>query len=226
MNKNLNENEYKIYNRLLEYKEHFYSTISIILSNNQELELEFNLGKFSHLMGLHYCDKNNNYASVYAKNIIYNKLSDFEIYNDVIKSRKIPLKSFKDRVLTINFFLKNLEKARFVSMNNKNTTIKSVNFLLEINDNKYLQLGLAIDKCGTYYMETFLVRNNDNNIKYIPNCTIKDIYKKTSEKIIRFSFDTEKQAKLDEVAKIDKNYDYHEALNKSIEEIKQEKINI
>ena len=75
-------------------------------------------------------------------------------------------------------------------------------------------------------METFLVRNNDNNIKYIPNCTIKDIYKKTSEKIIRFSFDTEKQAKLDEVAKIDKNYDYHEALNKSIEEIKQEKINI
>ena len=108
-------------------------------------------------------------------------------------------------------------------MNNKNTTIKSVNFLLEINDNKYLQLGLAIDKCGTYYMETFLVRNNDNNIKYIPNCTIKDIYKKTSEKIIRFSFDTEKQAKLDEVAKIDKNYDYHEALNKSIEEIKHEK---
>lgn len=128
MNKNLNENEYKIYNRLLEYKEHFYSTISIILSNNQELELEFNLGKFSHLMGLHYCDKNNNYASVYAKNIIYNKLSDSKIYNDVIKSRKIPLKSFKDRVLTINFFLKNLEKARFVSMNNKNTTIKSVNF--------------------------------------------------------------------------------------------------
>ena len=50
MNKNLNENEYKIYNRLLEYKEHLYSTISIILSNNQELELEFNLGKFSHLM--------------------------------------------------------------------------------------------------------------------------------------------------------------------------------
>ncbi|MDK9582554.1 hypothetical protein QQA44_07015, partial [Sneathia vaginalis] len=62
-------------------------------------------------LGLHYCDKNNNYASVYAKNIIYNKLSDSKIYNDVIKSRKIPLKSFKDRVLTINFIFKEFRKS-------------------------------------------------------------------------------------------------------------------
>lgn len=152
MNKRLNENEYKIYNRLLEYEKHYYSTISVILSNNQEIELDFNISKFSHLMGLHYCNKNNDYATVYAKKIIYNKLTDAKIYNDVIEAKKIPLKSFKDRALTINFFLKNLEKARFVSVNNKNTTIKSMNFLLEINDNKYLELGLAIDKCGSYYM--------------------------------------------------------------------------
>ena len=52
---------------------------------------------------------------------------------------------------------------------------------------------------------------------------LKNIYEYVNDELKYFSFDTEKQAKLDKVAKIDKNYDYHEALNKSIEEIKKEK---
>ena len=54
---------------------------------------------------------------------------------------------------------------------------------------------------------------------------LKNIYEYVNDELKYFSFDTEKQAKLDKVAKIDKNYDYHEALNKSIEEIKKRKAN-
>ena len=52
---------------------------------------------------------------------------------------------------------------------------------------------------------------------------LKNIYEYVNDELKYFSFDSEKQEKLDKVTKIDKNYDYHEALNKSIEEIKNEK---
>lgn len=49
--------------------------------------------------------------------------------------------------------------------------------------------------------------------------TIKT-YDEQKEKYLPFSFDKEKQAKLDKIEKIAPNYDYNSALNKAIEEIK------
>lgn len=71
-------------------------------------------------------------------------------------------------------------------------------------------------------MKTYFVENNKdyyNKTKIFENIINISYYNEQEEKYLPFSFDKEKQAKLDEVEKITSNYDYHSALNKSIDEI-------
>lgn len=74
-------------------------------------------------------------------------------------------------------------------------------------------------------MKTYFVEDNKdyyNKTKIFENITNISYYNEEKEKYLPFSFDKEKQVKLDEVEKIAPNYDYHKALNKAIDEIKEE----
>ena len=216
--------EYSIYNILNEYVSNYGKNIIITFENLDNVDFYFDLKKIAHLMGLHYCNDERNNAGKEANNILLNKMNDDEIFKKIWKFNKKYLKAVIDRIDNISLFLKNLENARITRKSNvTNKSINSIYFLVQINKNKVLEIGLGKDTTDQYYLETFLVRNNDNNIDYSLNSKVLSIETYENDKLKYFSFDTEKQAKLDEVAKIDKNYDYHEALNKSIEEIKNEK---
>ena len=216
--------EYSIYNILNEYVSYYGKNIIITFENFDNIDFYFDLKKIAHLMGLHYCNDKRNNAGKEANNILLNKINDDEILKKIDKFNKKYLKAVIDRIDNISLFLKNLENAVITKKSNDtNKSINSIYFLVQINKNKVLEIGLGKDTTDQYYLETFLVRNNDNNIDYSLNSKVLSIETYENDKLKYFSFDTEKQAKLDEVAKIDKNYDYHEALNKSIEEIKNEK---
>lgn len=168
-------------------------------------------------------------------------LSDQEILNIVEKNDNSKYHDQKDnvekRINTFEMFMKNLEKGIVVEKTLPTQMI--VNYLIiQTKDNVFLQLGIKnenytdlivdyeIDDKTKEIFETYFLENDDRYVRNSKICeqveSIKK-YNEQQEEYLPFSFDSEKQAKLDEVAKIDKNYNYHEALNKPIEEIKKEK---
>lgn len=174
-------------------------------------------------MGLQYCRYKKNKAFLFAEEIIDNKYSDSSIYNILNRLKHLELSSFANRANSIAPFLKNLENSNLVILDKgDNSRLESIYVLLEIDNKHFLELGIGQTENDQYYLETFLVRNNDNNIDYSLNSKVLSIETYENDKLKYFSFDESKQAKLDQVSKMDENYDYHEALNKSIEEIKEE----
>ena len=216
--------KHNIYNNLMEFKKYYNKKIILNFDDGNTIDFYFDKKTFAHLMGLQYCRYKKNKAFLFAEEIINNKYSDNNIYNTLNRHKHLELSSFANRTNSIAPFLKNLENANLVILDKSdNSHLESIYVLLEIDNKHFLELGVGQTENDQYYLETFLVRNNDNNIDYSLNSKVLSIETYENDKLKYFSFDTEKQAKLDEVAKIDKNYDYHEALNKSIEEIKNEK---
>ena len=171
-----------------------------------------------------------------------NNLSDQEILNIVEKNDNSKYHDQKDnvekRINTFEMFMKNLEKGIVVEKTLPTQMI--VNYLIiQTKEGNYHHLGILSGDNGALLesydnlekdikdiMKTYFVEDNKdyyNKSKIFENITNISYYNEQQEEYLPFSFDIEKQSKLDEVAKIDKNYDYHEALNKSIEEIKKEK---
>ena len=219
--------EYSIYNILNEYVSYYGKNIIITFENFDNIDFYFDKKTFAHLMGLQYCRYKKNKAFLFAEEIINNKYSDNNIYNTLNRHKYLELSSFANRTNSIAPFLKNVENANLVILDKSNNShLESIYVLLEIDNKHFLELGVGQTENDQYYLETFLVRNNDNNIDYSLNSKVLSIETYENDELKYFSFDSEKQAKLDEVENIDKNYDYHEALNKSIEEIKNDKQSI
>ncbi|CAM3214936.1 PBECR4 domain-containing protein [Streptobacillus felis] len=206
------ENLY-IYNLLNKYMENFNNKIYVKFDDDSIIDFYFDRKKLSHILGLHYCNSNSRNADIIAEKIINNKINDDEIL-DLVRNNNVKfIKAVKNRIKYIESFLDNLESA-FLTLVNKGSEsdINSVNFIVETNEKKILELGLAIDNSDQYYIETFLVRNNDNNIDYSINKKIKEIFIIKNNELIPFSFDQNKNIVLIEEYKNNKDFNYKEFL--------------
>ena len=240
---NNNEKTYKIQEIIKWYKK-FNNDIIKIKSKNKEFEINVDKRGLPHLLGLQYANITFENSTIRLKgdkllnNIVNNNLSDQEILYRVKFYNENKLNNVANRIYTFNHFMENLEKGFIMEQTNKYTKIKSNYLIIQTKDNVFLQLGIKnenytdlivdyeIDDKTKEIFETYFLENDNRYVRNSKICEqIESIkkYNEQQEEYLPFSFDTEKQAKLDEVAKIDKNYDYHEALNKSIEEIKNEK---
>ena len=180
-----------------------YSNFNIIVQTEIE-KYYINIEKYSflHLMGLHYTNKfPNKVRGREIDRLIHNENNDNNvILNKIKKYNPEMLKSVISRLETLDKFLFNLEKGFVVENTNANpeSNLKSKYFIIELENNKILQLGLATRTLNTYYLETYLVRNNENHFK---DSEIKEkiigIYREIDEEIeIPFSFDEEKNLEL------------------------------
>lgn len=210
------KNKYTIYNILKYYEENFNNKITIKFEDNTNIDFYFDRRKLAHLMGLHYCNKKQNNADNIADYILKNKIIDKEILFKVKNNNLKFLKAVKNRNDFIEEFLNTLENGYLTLINKSiNSDIKSVNFIVETKDKKFLEMGLGIDNSEQYYIETFLVRNNDNNIDYSIHKNIESIYIIKDNEYIPFSFDKEKNKKLiEEFYKDSKNFNYKKILEK------------
>ena len=205
----------------------------VIQTENKNLEIKINNKALPHLLGIHYTDINSRTVKVRKLVKKVESLQDRDIFKEIAQNNLDMLESVKNRINNFEEFMKNLENAILVE-NTYDSTLKSQHFFIQTKENKILHLGLIdagysdipveFDVIDKKYLETFIQEKTNKRYKDTQIVEhVKNIYEYVNDELKYFSFDTEKQAKLDEVAKIDKNYDYHEALNKSIEEIKNEK---
>ena len=213
------------------YKE-FNNKEIVIQTENKNLEIKINNKALPHLLGIHYIGVKN---KIPVRELIHKikTLHDEDIFKEIFINNPNTISSVKNRINNFEEFMKNLENAILVE-NTYDSTLKSQHFFIQTKENKILHLGLIdagysdipveFDVIDKKYLETFIQEKTNKRYKDTQIVEhVKNIYEYVNDELKYFSFDTGKQEKLDEVAKIDKNYDYHEALNKSIEEIKKEK---
>jgi len=213
------------------YKE-FNNKEIVIQTENKNLEIKINNKALPHLLGIHYIGVKN---KIPVRELIHKikTLHDEDIFKEIFINNPNTISSVKNRINNFEEFMKNLENAILVE-NTYDSTLKSQHFFIQTKENKILHLGLIdagysdipveFDVIDKKYLETFIQEKTNKRYKDTQIVEhVKNIYKYVNDELKYFSFDIEKQEKLEEVAKIDKNYDYHEALNKSIEEIKKEK---
>ena len=236
----MNNKTYKVQSILKEFGK--YNMNLLIETKNKNFEINFNKYVIPHLLGLQYMGEKKLKGYECLRMIKRYNLSDQEILNIVEKNDNSKYHDQKDnvekRINTFEMFMKSLEKGIVVEKTLPTQMI--VNYLIiQTKEGNYHHLGILSGDNGALLesydnlekdikdiMKTYFVEDNKdyyNKSKIFENITNISYYNEQQEEYLPFSFDTEKQAKLDEVAKIDKNYDYHEALNKSIEEIKKEK---
>ena len=213
------------------YKE-FNNKEIVIQTENKNLEIKINNKALPHLLGIHYIGVKN---KIPVRELIHKikTLHDEDIFKEIFINNPNTISSVKNRINNFEEFMKNLENAILVE-NTYDSTLKSQHFFIQTKENKILHLGLIdagysdipveFDVIDKKYLETFIQEKTNKRYKDTQIVEhVKNIYEYVNDELKYFSFDIEKQEKLEEVAKIDKNYDYHEALNKSIEEIKKEK---
>ena len=236
----MNNKTYKVQSILKEFGK--YNMNLLIETKNKNFEINFNKYVIPHLLGLQYMGEKKLKGYECLRMIKRYNLSDQEILNIVEKNDNSKYHDQKDnvekRINTFEMFMKSLEKGIVVEKTLPTQMI--VNYLIiQTKEGNYHHLGILSGDNGALLesydnlekdikdiMKTYFVEDNKdyyNKSKIFENITNISYYNEQQEEYLPFSFDTEKQAKLDEVAKIDKNYDYHEALSKPIEEIKKEK---
>ena len=211
---------YKIKNILSWYNK--YNKLDVIIStHNNKFELELSSKQISHLIGVHYTlNKDNKITGKQLYNYIKNK-SDEQIYSLIKKNNPRELNDVKERINNFKYFMENLESATLYEQTHKNTKIKSIFLLVKKEDNSYLQLGIAKNRNYTDYLETFLVRKDNN---YIKNSKIKEkvisieTYNEQDE-LIPFSFNEEKNKKLlEEYYKNKNNQNKQKTFKEKLEE--------
>lgn len=176
-------------------------TINII-GLEKAFTIDIDNKNLAHLLGLQYI---NNDASIKGRrlyNYIKNSnLSDEQIYEKIASSNPSKLNSVKDRVNNIVSFLKNLHNSKIYEMTNVNSKIKSKFLGVDINEINVKMLGIASTEYEDY-LETFLVRKDDlyfrNSKIEDPVIAITEILSDGKEKL--FSFDEERQLKLDKIS--------------------------
>ncbi|WP_288893076.1 PBECR4 domain-containing protein [uncultured Sneathia sp.] len=238
----MNNKTYKVQSILKEFGK--YNINLLIETKSKNFEINFKKNTIPHLLGLQYTntEKEQKRGWELIKMVFDNNLSDQEILNIVEKNDNSKYHNQRDsvekRINTFEEFMKNLEKGILVEKDLEKK-IDLNYFLIQNKEKEIMHLGImssdngallveydTIDKKGKDILKTYFLRYDNN---YYKNTNIFEkvksikVFNEQQEEYLPFSFDTEKQSKLDEVAKIDKNYDYHEALNKPIEEIKKEK---
>ena len=236
----MNNKTYKVQSILKEFGK--YNMNLLIETKNKNFEINFNKYVIPHLLGLQYMGEKKLKGYECLRMIKRYNLSDQEILNIVEKNDNSKYHNQRDsvekRINTFEEFMKNLEKGILVEKDLEKK-IDLNYFLIQNKEKEIMHLGImssdngallveydTIDKKEKDILKTYFLRYDNN---YYKNTNIFEkvksikVFNEQQEEYLPFSFDTEKQAKLDEVAKIDKNYDYHEALNKPIEEIKKEK---
>ena len=202
-------------------------------TTNKKFLLSINSLSLPHLLGLQYSYRDPRLVSggKILKDLKHK--NDQEIYELIKINNFKMLENVKNRINTFEYFMKNLENAILVENTNPKTKIKSQHFFIEVKDNDYLHLGLLTASYGQILneygevdkkeLETYF-RRADN--KYFHKAKIEERIEKIEryedDKLVPFSFDDNKRKKLNEVMKISDKYDYHQALEKDIEEIKKE----
>lgn len=188
---------YKAYEILKKYEKNNNDRL-LIKTISKNITFNFRRGILAHIMGLHYYNKSNKKASIVADLVLSKKLDDEYILNKVKVNNKDKVKAVKERIENIDEFLRNIENSKLVNtkLTEKNQ-IESIHFLLQSKDKKYLELGLKNGIEDEYFLETFLIRNNDNNVDYSLNEEIIGFYKlDKDDRAIPFSFDEEKQKEI------------------------------
>lgn len=193
---------------ILKWYNNFNKEDIVITTNTNTFELEISNKRLPHLLGMQYVSKpplrgHRLYEFIKDK-------SDTEIYNLIGKNNSEMLNSIKDRVENFKYFMENLENAILVEQTHPSTKINSDHLLVEVNENKYLQIGIARDREDTDYFETFIVRNDTI---YFDDTTITEpvisIEKYDNDELVPFSFDRKKELQL--------LLKYHEEKEKNIE---------
>lgn len=134
----------------------------IIETDNNTFEIQVEKHSLPHLLGLHYMNSDTESLKgirLFNK-ILKDNLTDEQIYSMVNKNNPEQLSNVKRRVKYFQEFMYNLDKAIVVEMTNPKTKIKSHHLLLQIEDDKYLQLGIAKGEAIDYF-ETFLISVDD-----------------------------------------------------------------
>lgn len=172
----------------------------LIESDDMKFLVKFDRNVLPHLLGLHYINSPiNDIKGIRLFNKIRKeKLSDEDIYNMITKNHPDQLDNVKNRIQYFKEFMYHLDKAEIVEVTNPQTKIKSHHLILQSENARFLQLGIASGIMNDYF-ETFLVSSND---VYFKNTTIKEkisgIYKYDDEcNLIPFSFNPEKAKKLE-----------------------------
>ncbi len=216
-----------------------YNINLLIETESKNFEIMFNKYVIPHLLGLQYMGEKKLKGYECLRIMKRYNLSDQKIL-DMVESRdtskyKNQRYSVERRINTFEYFMKNLEKGILVEKDSKRGI--DVNyFLIQNNENEIMHLGIISSDNGALLVEydtlckeekvilkTYFSRYD--NSYYIGTKILEKVqtiksYDEQKEKYLPFSFDKEKQAKLDKIEKIAPNYDYNSALNKAIEEIK------
>ncbi|WP_231099335.1 PBECR4 domain-containing protein, partial [Streptobacillus moniliformis] len=214
----------KICTLINEYRKYFNIKLEIKLHNKKSIYFTFDYPTFCHLLGIQYATNNIKKYKELKDYLYTNKVDDNIIYKNILKNYgNNELNFVKRRIENIDYALKNLEKGIIVGAEKTNDTkIKSNDFILELKNNKFLELGLVNKYDEEYYLETFLVRNNDNNVNYSKKISIEGIYKVENEiNLIPFSFDIKKNKILEAFPE----YSYQKCIDIYEKIIENEKIN-
>ena len=192
----------------------------VIKTKNNEFDLSLSSKGLPHLLGLHYISKNNKLRGYRLYNQVKNK-TDEEIFSLIKEKNPDKLFNVKERIENFKYFMENLEKATLYEQSNENSKIKSEFLMVKVEENKYLHLGVARDREYEDYLETFIVRKDD---EYFKKSNIKEpvlsIEKYVGNKLVPFSFNEIKNEMLKDI-----EYGLSDELNnKLIEEVDFEKL--
>lgn len=212
----MNNNIKEIFN----WYDKFNNENIVIKTKNNEFDLVLTSKGLAHLLGLHYISKNNKLRGYRLYSQVKNK-TDEEIFSLIKDKNPDKLNNIKLRVENFKYFMKNLEKATLYEQSNKNSKIKSKFLMVKGEENKYLHLAVARDREYEDYLETFIVRKDN---EYFKNSSIKEpvlsIEKYIDDKLVPFSFDERKNEMLKDI-----KYGLNDKLNnKLIEEVDFEKL--
>ncbi|VWL84976.1 hypothetical protein [Oceanivirga miroungae] len=206
--------DYKIKNLLLKYNEYFNREYRIETTNNFKIDFTLDFGTFCHLMGLHYALPGKSPASIVGTNIMKKNLKDSQIFNNIKTNNANNLKSVKSRINKIDDFFNNLENS-FIVSKTKKTGLKSIYLVVQIENNNFLELGIANNLSTGYFLETFIIESSDKYFKNSNiNYNIKSIYELKNNIPIPFSFNKLKENILINNYKQNlKNFNYLNTLN-------------
>ncbi|MCI6272130.1 MAG: PBECR4 domain-containing protein [Erysipelotrichaceae bacterium] len=172
------EENYKVQEILKWYKQ-FNNTDIKISGESKSFDININNRSLPHLLGLHYINTKEHQIKgrgLYDY-IIYNNLSDEEIYRRISSNNAFKINDVANRINTFKEFMENLENGYIYEQTNKYTNLKSSHLIVQTKDNKYLHLGIARENVGDFisdyivddsinaYLETYFERKDKEYFK-------------------------------------------------------------
>lgn len=181
--------------RILKWSKQFDGKKLVLRTQSKEYNLFFNELSIPHLLGLHYCFKNDRFMHGYEIKSRLSGRSDEQIYMMIKKRLGFKFtRDIKNRVINFKEFMKKLHDTTLVEKTSKTTRIRADHvFIKKHNGSEYMQLFLNDSHQNDIFMESFVV--NDTT-KYFDKTKIQDkmleILEIKDEQKIPFSFDKTK----------------------------------